>query len=288
VTGRDIGRMRVVARAGALVDSAFATVVPHGRLAGWTQTDAQGGNHLVTIDLDGTGARVVASATSAVGVFPSWNPRGDLIAYQTAANGGILPQVLTIDTAGAGLRPLSDGRGEFSMLARFTTGGDLRYLVYDGARYTVWRADADGGNRRQLTTLPELFGYSATGAADFSPDGARLVYVSQPGTMVLVDLPSGAVRRLTVNGASPRWSPNGDRIAYMPNGTGVAVMQADGTGSRQLTSAPMWYGLAWSPDGAYLLGHSSTYGEGLRLVRVSDGTTMPLRLPFDLLEPSWR
>ena len=53
------------------------------------------------------------------------------------------------------------------------------------------------------------------------------------------------------------WSPNGKRIAYAQSpSTGgesqVFVMNADGSGVRQLTDDPAWYACrhpSWSPDG---------------------------------------
>jgi hypothetical protein len=53
-----------------------------------------------------------------------------------------------------------------------------------------------------------------------------------------------------------------------------------------LTTEAYSPGLAWSPDGQWLLGRQ-TAGR-LALVRVSDGLTIPLRFTIDLFQPSWR
>jgi hypothetical protein len=74
----------------------------------------------------------------------------------------------------------------------------------------------------------------------------------------------------------------------VPTG-GIAVAQADGGGARQLTTERLSPGIAWSPDGAYLLARAADFNaSGLRLVRVADGTSLPVRLGVDLFQPSWR
>ena len=54
-------------------------------------------------------------------------------------------------------------------------------------------------------------------------------------------------------------------------------------------------GLAWSPEGNYLIGRSSVSPSGvLRVVRISDGANVTLRFPGaqgvldDYYQPDWR
>ena len=89
----------------------------------------------------------------------------------------------------------------------------------------------------------------------WSPDALRIVVgqrVLDADTYELVDtLFKG--RPVT----TPQWSPDGSRLAFASRGLGlewadweIYVMNADGTGMRQLTSDPAWDGWpTWSPNG---------------------------------------
>jgi hypothetical protein len=60
----------------------------------------------------------------------------------------------------------------------------------------------------------------------------------------------------------------------------------DGAGARVVHGGPFDPGLAWSPDGVWLLGHRMP--GPLVLVRVVDGLEIPLPYATELWQPSWR
>jgi hypothetical protein len=72
----------------------------------------------------------------------------------------------------------------------------------------------------------------------------------------------------------------------------LVVSNADGGGRRATGTASFSPGIAWSPDGTYIIGRSSE--SGLRLVRVSDGANVLLRFSsatgccHDYFQPDWR
>jgi TolB protein len=93
----------------------------------------------------------------------------------------------------------------------WTPGGAVVYSMQG----SLWRQRTDSGVAEQLTD----------GGGDYqpdcSPDGRSVVFVRYDGRameLMLLDLPSGAVRALTTDGAvnvEPRWSPDGGRLAYV-------------------------------------------------------------------------
>lgn len=109
--------------------------------------------------------------------------------------------------------------------------------------------------------------------AVFSPDGRRIAFVSQrdepEGSDIFVATLNGDrledVRNLTPRASgsagldvTPAWSPDGTKIAFASNRDGTDfklwVMNADGSNSRQLTSAGFSADVlpSWSPDGTLI------------------------------------
>ena len=108
-----------------------------------------------------------------------------------------------------------------------------------------------------LTTAPGL-----EQDPSWSPDGTRLALTRRPEpdgwAQVYVNYLDGyGIKKLTTNpgpgGAmSPKWSPDASQIAYIVVGQGLFLMNADGSGHRQISSQTHEE-VAWAPDGAHLV-----------------------------------
>ncbi|WP_419863175.1 cell wall-binding repeat-containing protein [Candidatus Poriferisodalis sp.] len=107
----------------------------------------------------------------------------------------------------------------------------------------------------------------------WSPDCSEIVY-SYRGSLWTMDNDGTNRQRLTAYDGSysnePAWSPDGNRIAYRRghrNGDGhwishIHVVNADGTGSSQVTTGDVWDGQpSWLPDGSRIA-FASRSGEG--------------------------
>jgi Tol biopolymer transport system component len=93
----------------------------------------------------------------------------------------------------------------------------------------LWVMDADGGNKRRLTTSRGEVNW----APSWHPDGQRIVFASNRDDwreelaahghnfeLYLLELESGAITRLTVNAtfdSFPIFSPDGSRLVFASN-----------------------------------------------------------------------
>jgi TolB protein len=148
--------------------------------------------------------------------------------------------------------------------------------------YDIYTARLDGSDLRRLTDYGVY-----TAEAVVSPDGKRIVFTSlKDGDLEIytMNVDGGDVRRLTTTpgyDGGPWWSPDGTQIVYRawhpadsalavyrdlltqrlvrPNRMELWVMNADGSGQRQITQlGGANFGPSWTPDGKRLI-FSSNY-----------------------------
>jgi Tol biopolymer transport system component len=127
-----------------------------------------------------------------------------------------------------------------------TAGSPRGRDAFKGKLYVV---NADGSGLR-LVAQNAGFAYPPA----WSPDGQKFAFQSAGGLRV-VDVDGSGLRNLASGGA-PAWSPDGQKIAFelwvdkVPPNSEIFAMNADGTGTQNLTRNPKPDGgAAWSPDG---------------------------------------
>jgi TolB protein len=187
----------------------------------------------------------------------SWSPDSKFIAYVTANGGdaiysvksdGTSPQRLTKDSYDNWDPKWSPDGSRIAFLSRRggymggpTPAGICGSLTNCGYPKT-YTMKSDGTDVKLLIDSP-----GDDGEAKWSPDGSRLVLVSNRdgNHEIYIVNPDGTnLIRLTNNrgeDSSPVWSPDGARIAFVSTRNGysnIFVMNADGTNEVQLTLNP--------------------------------------------------
>jgi hypothetical protein len=302
VTGRDMGTQWVFMRYKSLLDSARVRVLPPGRLLVWSPFDRA----VRLVNINGTNDRTILSDVSSnFGAFPQFDRTRQRITVHTAtdAYGSWSNDLIVIDTTGASRRDIG-----FSAIMATRSLADGAVLVVatrdieaSPPSFGLWRVATDN-TVTLVVALPELD--ITYGGADISHDGTRVAYVTNyglPGELRILNVSDGSTSVVDTQASSPRWSARDDRVAYLtppytsaPYAAILTVIDANGGGRRILSSAEFNAGVAWSPDGIYVVGMLSDDQE-LQVIRVSDGSAVSLHFPppqsgccHDYRQPDWR
>jgi len=198
-----------------------------------------GQSSIFSMDRDGGGQKLVLTLAARGAAF---SPDQQTVAYGDN-------RIFLAKGDGSGGRPVTTGVAlEYG--AAFSPDGRRIAFVRAGGpgKHAIWLMNADGTDQRQLTHIAADEG-EAEGPA-WSPDGKSLavqvgLYSPAAGTAAIwiVDAASGEARKLAAHAEpyldeTPCWFPDGKRIAFQSNRTGrmeVWIMNADGTGARQVT-----------------------------------------------------
>lgn len=139
---------------------------------------------------------------------PRWSPRGDQIVYSVQGQG-----IWTVPPLGGRPRQLID----VGWNPEISPDGQL--VVFE-RRFSVWIANGDGTNARQLTTLKSGYiAYYGNAWPTFSPDGAHIaVFLGEKGIhgdYWIAPIDEGEPRRVTFDvteGGPPAWTPDGRHL----------------------------------------------------------------------------
>jgi TolB protein len=227
---------------------------------------------LFVMDYDGA-SLLPLTGNQTINLSPRWSPDGRLIAYTSYRNNNPDLFVLNFDSGrrdvlsaqrGLNVTPAWSPDGQWLALAMSASGGTNLFIMPKA-----------GGTPRPLTAGPTI-----SVSPSFSPNGRQIVFNSDRGgvpQVYIMDVDGSNLHRLTFQGnynSSPRWSSRGEKIVFMCRlaGNQICLINPDGTGLQQLTSAGSNEDPAWSPDGRHIAFSSTRSGQRDIFVMHADGT----------------
>jgi TolB protein len=160
----------------------------------------------------------------------------------------------------------------------------IAYVQKQGKRFELRVADADGQNPRTVVRSNE-----PVISPRFSPDGARLVYVSfedKKPVVYVQSLRDGGRRKVAAfkgSNSAPAWAPDGRRLAVVltrDEASQIYLINADGSGLTRLTrGGNLDTEPVFSPDGQTLY-FTSDRGGSAQIYRVAASGGEPQRVTF--------
>ncbi len=228
-------------------------------------SNRDGNYELYVMDDDGTNVRRLTNNLAADS-DPSWSPDGTRLAFASDRDGG--PAIFLMNEDGSNVTRLANATGAPQDPAWSPDGTRIAYTAsrqgFSSEIYVV-NVDGTGAALDVTNNAGEDFGPA------WSPDGKRLAFTSrrENGTFSVYTVNAdgtGAKRIVDAYSREPAWSPDGTKIAYaegVQNGHALAVVNADGTNRKLLTSGAAFVNdlnPSWSPDGSRIAFVSSRDG----------------------------
>ena len=192
------------------------------------------------------------------GGLPVVSPQGDRIAFLSNRTGA--EELYVISAKGSGEKRLTQTPETENGLQWSADGKEIVFSILADDTSRLFAIDPKGKSQHELGEVPGR-------TPMLAPDGAHVVFMAGTwtATKLTVSALDGSQAKELTDGSSiawnSHWSPDGKRIAFTgrndPKGElAVFVMNADGTGLRQVSHVPAEEGGAqwpvWSPDGRRL------------------------------------
>lgn len=264
ITTRSIvGRGAAAVRAGGVVDSARFIVMPSFTM-GFVQSPAFGEYSIATAQMDGSELKVLAGVTTPA--YPVFSPDGRLIAYEQGIWGESWT-IYVLDEFGTKRRLVDPDTVPIAQYPHFS--GDGQYIYFGGkARggdsLSVWRVRTDGTELTRIVQSRITYVDLHIGVA---PDGSRIAF-TDPGLNV-VDVATSDVITTPLAATFVEFSPDSRRLAIMLEDR-IRIISFDGRPPVDVAVGRVSNdaGLAWTPDGQWLVVRGGT---GSEIVDVETG-----------------
>lgn len=219
---------------------------------------------------------------------PYWSRDGKYLAYRSSRGDRNVICIRSVETRT--VRELPVGAG-LPWIIGLSWSPDQRYFLVAGeddkGRHGVFRIDAQSGSVAPVAVpVPERLSYEGF---SWSPDGQRIYYHSQKGTIYERDMATGATRDIAKGKYGPiSLSPDGRWIAASNGEAFVAVPVAGGEPQQLLKlEKGQWTNntaMPWTPDSKTVLVRKML-GEGGKQSELwavpLDGSAPPRKLDFD-------
>ena len=215
--------------------------------------------------------------------FPAgWYPGGDRVAYFATTAGGSV-SAFAVSLKSGTIAPMVPSEHRPYIGLPSPDGTHLAYNVFYRSSSTIWVADGDGTNPRQLTTegFEGIFDSNA-----WSPDGKEILYLSnRTGTndLWVAPIDGRPLRQLTRdvrNDQDGVWSPDGRWVAFRSDRGrqwNVWVVSAAGGDARRITDDPQGEnGLAWRPRSSTLAFVRTATASSIWAMDLASGTERQL------------
>jgi Tol biopolymer transport system component len=260
-------------------DDGYATWSPDRTMVAYTCMSLVKENLklLTTVGVDGSGRHVWLRTKQALGEA-RFSPDGSRLA---AMIGNTL-ELVTIADGSA--HPIVPGGGGGSAGQVFWSPDGSRLAFTRPKQRGVWLVDRDGGNLHELVASAALAGplaWSPDGTTiafeatrgrgirlvspdgsnlrlltrssgdrffqiSWSPDGSRLLYTTEAGSLTAIGADGSGPRRLAPGADAASWSPDGTQVAYAADLIGLREVNDDGTHRVQLSRVDQVVSVAWS------------------------------------------
>jgi serine/threonine protein kinase/Tol biopolymer transport system component len=252
------------------LDSPVA-ISPDGKRAAFVREERDYKFDLIVANLDGTGARVLASRMDTNWFAqggPAWSPDGSIIACGAAmvVGGDNSFFLLGVNVETGAVKELSPKRWLNIHRAAWMADGKTILLVAndenDNRHSQIWQVSYPGGEASRITNDLQAKGRGSLGV---TADGSTIVTTARQRTSQIWTLPANgdvrAAKQITSgvgqdgdDGLS--WTPDGRLVfsSYDGGQSDLWVMNADGSNRQRITSdAYLDQAPAVSPDGRYIV-----------------------------------